>query len=128
MILLIDTSCSICRFSFIDDNESLDYEWQADRNLAKDLLKKLHEEMQKIGKNWSDISAIGVMRGPGSFTGLRIGITVSNTIADSEKIPIVGSTGDGWRSDALSKIQSGKDEKIVLPYYGQEPHITISRK
>lgn len=128
MILLIDTSSATCKFSFVDNNERHDCEWQGDKNLAKYLLKKLSEEMQKLGKQWSDISAIGVMRGPGSFTGLRIGITVMNTLADSQRIPIVGSIGSDWRNKAILQIQSGADEKIVLPFYEQEPHITLSRK
>lgn len=128
MIILIDTSTPICRFSFIDEDWRHDYQWQADRGLAKGLLLSLNNEMQKINKNWSDISAIGVFRGPGSFTGLRIGMTVMNTIANSQQIPIVGSMGENWQIDALSKINSGKNDKIVLPFYESEAHITIAKK
>ena len=74
------------------------------------------------------ISGIGVMKGPGSFTGLRIGLTVVNTLADSLNIPIVGAMSDNWRDLALGKLRSGENEKIVMPEYGAAANITAPRK
>src|ERR1035437_7505007 len=119
MILLLNTSTPICELAFIfDDLSKKQYAWQADRTLAKNLLSFLKEKLDENNLNWSDISAIGVFQGPGSFTGLRIGITVMNTIADAQNIPIVGVSGDNWQTDALGMISSGKNEKIVMPFYG----------
>ncbi|MBC7943101.1 tRNA (adenosine(37)-N6)-threonylcarbamoyltransferase complex dimerization subunit type 1 TsaB [Candidatus Saccharibacteria bacterium] len=128
MILLLDTSTPICKLSLIDGDSRFDDEWQADRTLAKELLGYIYKNLQISDKTWSDISAIGVFEGPGSFTGLRIGLTVLNTIADSQNIPIVGGRGDKWQSDVLVKLQSGQNDQIVLPFYGSEAHITQPRK
>lgn len=128
MILLLDTSTSLCKLTFITDEWHYSDEWQADRMLAKGLLLYLQEQLEKNGKAWSDVSAIGVFRGPGSFTGLRIGLTVLNTIADSQSIPIVGGTGEGWQNEVLQKIRGGENEKIVLPLYGSDANITKPRK
>ena len=38
MILLLDTSTYLCRLTLVDDGKRTDYEWQADRQLAKGLL------------------------------------------------------------------------------------------
>jgi len=128
MILLIDTSTSICRFTFIEGDDRQNIEWQADRTLANKLLGYLDQLLKSQGKTWSDISALGVYRGPGSFTGLRIGLTVMNTIAETQNIIIVGASGDDWQDKALIKISHGKNEKIVLPFYGSGANITIPRK
>jgi len=128
MILLLDTSTPVCKLSLVDGDWRFDDEWQADRTLAKGLLGYVHKNLHAHDKNWSDLSAIGVFEGPGSFTGLRIGLTVMNTIADSQKIPIAGGRGEQWQADVLAKLGSGHNDKIVLPFYGSDAHITQPRK
>jgi tRNA threonylcarbamoyladenosine biosynthesis protein TsaB len=128
MILLLNTSTPTCCLSLIDGNWRQDYEWLAARSLAKGLLGFLNEKLVENGKNWADITAIGVFEGPGSFTGLRIGITVMNTIADAQSVPIVGGQGDNWQQQVITKLQSGQNDKIVLPFYGSEAKITVAKK
>lgn len=128
MILLLDTSTPLCKLTLIDDDWRYDDQWQADRQLAKGLLEYLQQQLQKNDKTFDDITALGAFRGPGSFTGLRIGLTVVNTIADAQNIPIVGAEGDAWQRDALDKLQRGENDKIVLPFYGSDAHITKPRK
>ena len=128
MILLLDTSTPICRLTFIDGDWHQDYQWESNRELAKGLLRYLDDKLKLASKTWADISALGVFEGPGSFTGLRIGITVLNTIADAQGVPIVGGRGDDWQAIVLSKLNAGKNEKIVLPFYGGEANITVPRK
>jgi len=128
MILLLDTSTPICKLTFIDGDYRYDDDWQAERELAKGLLAYLAKSLEHEGKSWTDITAIGVFKGPGSFTGLRIGLTVLNTVADSQHIPIVGGVGESWQQDVLAKLRSHENEHIVLPFYGSEPHITAPRK
>ena len=124
MIILLDTSTATCFLTVIYGETRQDFEWQAGRTLARGLLKFLEEKTGDL----HDISGIGVMRGPGSFTGLRIGLTVANTLADSLNIPIVGATGEDWREVALKKLRAGENEKIVMPEYGAAAHITAPRK
>ena len=128
MILFLDTSTPVCKLTLQDGDWRYDDEWQADRTLAKNLLKYLQDQLMKNGKTFADISGICVFKGPGSFTGLRIGLTVLNTMADSLQVPIVGGEGDDWQTQALEDLQSGKNDKIVLPFYGSEAHITKPRK
>lgn len=128
MIVLLDTSTSVCQLTLVDGDLMRKYDWQADRTLAKKLLGFLAEKLGENGKTWSDITGIGVFEGPGSFTGLRIGITVMNTIADAQTVPIVAGRGDNWQTEVLSKLKSGQNEKIVLPFYGSDAHITAPRK
>jgi tRNA threonylcarbamoyladenosine biosynthesis protein TsaB len=128
MILLLDTSTPVCKLTLIDGDWRYDEQWQADRELAKGLLRYLQEQLQKNGKSRDDITGIGAFRGPGSFTGLRIGLTVLNTIADAQNIPIVGAEGESWQQTAIQHLHGGQDDKIVLPHYGSDAHITKPRK
>lgn len=54
------------------------------------LLSIIDEELKKIGKTSIDLKEIEVFLGPGSFTGLRIGVTVANTLGWFLKIPVNG--------------------------------------
>ena len=128
MILLLSTSTPLCRLTLRDGEWRYDDEWQADRELAKGLLRYLKEQLEVNGKTFSDVTGIGVFLGPGSFTGLRIGLTVLNTFADAEKVPIVGATGERWQEEVSEKLSRGEDEKIVLPFYGGDATITKPRK
>lgn len=128
MILLLDTSTPVCKLTLIDGDSRYEDEWQADRQLAHGLLAYLSEQLQKNQKTFTDITGIGAFTGPGSFTGLRIGLTVLNTLANSESIPIVGARGESWQDEAIEALKGGKNEKIVLPFYGSEAHITKPRK
>jgi tRNA threonylcarbamoyladenosine biosynthesis protein TsaB len=128
MILLLDTSTNICKLTLIDGDNRNNFEWQADKNLAHGLLKWLNDRLQEYSKSWSDITAVGVFEGPGSFTGIRIGLTVMNTLTNAQNIPIVGGRGEDWQTKVLRKLHDGINEKIVLPFYSGEANITKPRK
>jgi tRNA threonylcarbamoyladenosine biosynthesis protein TsaB len=128
MIILLDTSTPVCKLTLVDGDQQFHDEWQAERTLAKNLLTYLRDQLQIRQKTFDDITGIGVMKGPGSFTGLRIGLTVLNTIADTRQVPIVGTTGEDWQTEALRRLTAGENEQIVLPLYGREATITTPRK
>jgi tRNA threonylcarbamoyladenosine biosynthesis protein TsaB len=128
MIILINTSGKICLVTLIEGDGRHDYEWQSDMQLSRRLLGYLDELLKRHGKTWDDIDGIGAYRGPGSFTGIRIGLTVMNTIADGAQIPIVGGVGENWQEDVIEKLNRKKDDKVVLPFYDRGANITIPRK
>lgn len=128
MILLLNTSTPICKLTLVDGDWRYHDEWQADRTLAKGLLGYFQTKLHEHGKTWTDVTAIGAFAGPGSFTGLRIGLTVLNTLADSEQLPIVGSTADDWQTDVLARLAAGENDQLVMPFYGSDAHITKPRK
>lgn len=128
MILLVDSSAPCCHLKLIDDSTVYDGSWEAGRSLAADLLTKINSLLVEADASWTDISGIGAFRGPGSFTGLRIGLTVVNAIADSQSIPIVGVSGDDWQEVAIERLEAGQSDKLVMPEYGGQANITQPRK
>jgi tRNA threonylcarbamoyladenosine biosynthesis protein TsaB len=129
MILTIRTDKPEAEIGVYDDEKQLSYHaWEANRNLAKELLATIHGELQKNNADWKDVSGVVVYEGPGSFTGLRIGITVADSIAYGNSIPIVGAQGEDWIASGLKRLVAGETDKLVLPQYGAEANITISKK
>lgn len=99
--------------------------WEAHRALADTIHAKLNELLTENGKDMSEIGKVVVLEGPGSFTGLRIGISVANALAYGLNIPIVGSSGKQWIQIGLDTIG---DMTPIQPVYGREAHITQPRK
>ena len=99
-----------------------------DRLLARDLLSKIRDSLQDSSSDFEHITGIGVMKGPGSFTGLRIGLTVANTLAESLEVPIIGESGEDWQAKVRSRLDDGQNDRIVMPNYGMEPNISKQRK
>lgn len=128
MILAIDTSTPECRMSLLDGDKTINKNWLAERRLALELLEQLETFLNENNLAFQDLTGLIVFRGPGSFTGLRIGITVFNTLADSLSVPIVGEVGDDWQRVGIERIKNEQTDKIVLPEYGSPPHITKPTK
>lgn len=57
---------------------------------AQAALPLIDKLLNKHGLKIADIHAIGVHTGPGSFTGLRVGIAIANALAFALKIPVNG--------------------------------------
>ena len=129
MIVALNTSTMTAELYLFDGQQQVEeHIWQADRMLASQLLPTLVDVLGKHSTDISGIHGIIVYRGPGSFTGLRIGCTVMNTLAYSNAIPIVGALGDNWLQDGLDLLQDGVDQKTVMPEYGAPARITQPRK
>jgi tRNA threonylcarbamoyladenosine biosynthesis protein TsaB len=111
-----------------DDIQLAHEHWQAHRQLAETIHYKIKSVLESQGKSFRDIEAVAVYEGPGSFTGLRIGLSVANALAMSYNLPIIGATSDNWKAAAFSKLASGQSDGYVVPEYGAEVHITPQKK
>ena len=102
--------------------------WEAGNNLSDELLSHIQALLKSQGGDWQDVSGIVAYQGPGSFTGLRIGLTVANTLAYAQEVPIVGSKGEAWIEDGLTEIANQPAGAQVMPEYGKQANITKPRK
>jgi len=80
--LFIDTSISFPTISLIRDNEVL-YEFHEEikSDMSSKILPIIDEGLKKSNLTLNSINNIFVVTGPGSFTGVRIGVTIAKTIA-----------------------------------------------
>lgn len=60
------------------------------KNRSQRILPLLREVLLKEELTFADISAIEVKTGPGSFTGLRVGVAIAQTLAWSLRVPVNG--------------------------------------
>ena len=90
MILYLDTTTSYLYAALFENNKLID---SINELLNKDLSEKtlfmLNEMINNNGRSIEDIKKIIIVNGPGSFTGIRIGLTISKTLAWAKNIPIV---------------------------------------
>ena len=128
MIVLWNSADMLVRMILVKDGVRVAQEWQADRTLARDVLAYMRDRLAEHDATLDDIEGIGVFRGPGSFTGLRIGMTVLNTLAQANRVAIVGELGNDWEEKCLERLLRGDNDHIVLPEYGGDAHVTKPRK
>ena len=90
-ILNIETSTKLCSVALYTDGKI----WNAERLDTEKYIhqQELHplieEVMKKAGKSLSDLDAIAVGTGPGSYTGLRIGVSAAKGLAFSLNKPVI---------------------------------------
>lgn len=110
MRLYLDTSTENCIVK-LDDHE---YSWLAHNEMAEGIFTFIHEKLQENNADWTDITEIYFFAGPGSFTGLRIGASIVNALADQLNIPLYD--------------HHGVKHQIILPEYGRPANISAPKK
>jgi len=92
-ILAVDTTSKICSVAILEDDNLID-EINLDSGLthSENLMPIMKELLEKNKTKLKDINLIGVDCGPGSFTGIRIGIASVKAIAEVFNIPVAEVT------------------------------------
>lgn len=90
LILNFDTSTRICSVALVEEEKILSFrENDEGRNHASLLTVFIDEVLKEAGKSPSELDAIAVSKGPGSYTGLRIGISTAKGMAYALNIPVM---------------------------------------
>lgn len=122
LVLAIDTSGPACDVAVLDNGSLLA---QAKEAMARGQDARLpglvRETIGQAGKTFTDIDRIAVVTGPGSFTGVRVGISFARGLALALKIPCVGVTS---MEAALPAGQQGS-AIVLLPAKRRPPDISF---
>ncbi|HVX24330.1 MAG TPA: tRNA (adenosine(37)-N6)-threonylcarbamoyltransferase complex dimerization subunit type 1 TsaB [Candidatus Saccharimonadales bacterium] len=125
IILTIRSDKPEAELGVYEDNKRLAYTaWLAHRELAETIQQKIDDILTEQGKELADVQGIVAFQGPGSFTGLRIGLTVANALAYALDIPIVATSGEAWLEQGCKALKNGRNDRQAVPEYGSLPHIT----
>jgi len=91
MQLAIDTSTDTASIALAQDGDILaELTWRCGQNHSVELLPRLTNLLNQTGVNLQSVGCIIVARGPGSFNGLRVGISTAKGLAFSLGIPVIG--------------------------------------
>ena len=89
MKLCMDTCTNVCTVAIVDNNKVLAERTYNDKLRHSEILMvEVDEMLKRLDKTSEDITEVFVTNGPGSFTGIRIGVTAANTIADTLNIKV----------------------------------------
>lgn len=107
MILLIETATKICSVGLCKDEQLLANK-NAEGNFkhSSELTLLIEGVMKLAKKEMSDLKAVAVSIGPGSYTGLRIGLSTAKGICYALGLPLI--TIDTLKSLALSAMKEAK--------------------
>lgn len=93
MLLAVDTSTAQVGLAIYDGAQVIgEYVWrslQGSRHTVE-LAPAIHELLTRCGLTMEDVRALGVALGPGSFTSLRVGLSLVKGLAISRQLPVIG--------------------------------------
>ena len=90
-VLAIDTSNTTLSVALVENNEILIEVVEATKNdHSKRLMPTIEALFKKVNRTPKELDLIAVAEGPGSYTGVRIGVTVAKTLAWTLNKPLVG--------------------------------------
>lgn len=92
-IISIDTASNICGVSLLEDKRLIDsLDTDTGRTHSENLMPMIQQLLQKTNHTLKEIDLLVCDKGPGSFTGIRIGIATVKGFHDSLAIPCIGVT------------------------------------
>lgn len=138
-VLAMDTSNQILSIAILKDNQLIG---EVVTNLSKNhsvrLMPAIDQLMKEVNMKPEELDRIAVAKGPGSYTGVRIGLTTAKTLAWTLNIPVVGVSSleilaykgrffegyvcpffDARRGLVYAGVYQWKDHKLVSVYEDQ---------
>lgn len=124
-VLAIDTSSIVATVAIIDEEKILcEYVLNHKKTHSQKLMPIIEHTLNSTELKISDIDIFAVVIGPGSFTGLRIGVSTAKTLAHSTDKPIVGvSTLDAlaygipYYNGIICPIIDAKNNQVYTAFY-----------
>jgi tRNA threonylcarbamoyladenosine biosynthesis protein TsaB len=111
-MLAIDTSTENAGIALYDGVVASEQIWRAGRNQTSALLPEIERLLALNGLSFSDVGALGIAVGPGTFNGLRVGLSTAKGLCFGLGVPIVGV--DTLEAAAYPHLMSGSPVRAFV--------------
>lgn len=108
--LLIDTATDNCSVGIADDSQLLTVVEQVGKRQHSEVLNTfIQKAISRLSLNFEDLGGIAVGKGPGSYTGLRIGVSTAKALCYALNLPLVGiGSLEALANQAINHTQGDK--------------------
>jgi len=123
-LLAIDAATEACSVALMIGEEVTSRHEIAPRGHAQRLLPMVEEVLSEAGVSLSSLDAIAFDRGPGSFTGVRVGTSVTQGLAFGADLPVIpvsslAAIAQGvWQETGTTAIMAAIDARMKEIYWG----------
>lgn len=137
-ILSMDTSSDVCSVALLEDDRIIDeIHNQSEKEHSQSLMPMIKELLEKNRITLDDIDLVASGIGPGSFTGIRIGIATTKAFSDAKNIPVVGVNSleaqaymvllkeEKENSKILSMIDARNENAYVAVYRYKNDNLSV---
>lgn len=92
MLLAVDTSTAQVGLALYDGSQVIaEYAWRSSQRHTVELAPAIHELLARCGVTMDDLRVLAVALGPGSFTSLRVGLSLVKGLALARGLPVIGA-------------------------------------
>lgn len=122
-ILAFDTTTELCSVAIMIDHSIYDHKIIAPRSHSEKILPMINQLLIEVGVTLESFDCIVFNRGPGSFAGVRIGISVAQGLALGADLPLVGVSSlevlaqGAWRIFSVKQVISTIDARMGELYW-----------
>lgn len=114
LILQIETATPSCSVALAEDGVVLAIKERTEANIhASHITLFIQEVMRSANKNYRDLDALAVSMGPGSYTGLRIGVSTAKGLCYGLDIPLISVST--LAAMASAKRQFANEKTLLCP-------------
>ena len=124
-ILAVDTATEACSAALLVGDKLFSRWEEAPRDHTRKILPMVQAVLEDAGISLSDLDAIAFGRGPGSLTGVRIGISVAQGLAFGAGVPLIGISTlaamaqGAYRLDGAQQVLTAIDARMNEVYFGR---------
>ncbi|HAT1572112.1 TPA: tRNA (adenosine(37)-N6)-threonylcarbamoyltransferase complex dimerization subunit type 1 TsaB [Kluyvera cryocrescens] len=124
-ILAIDTATEACSAALWNDGNTCAHFELCPREHTQRILPIVQDILTQGGVSLTDLDALAFGRGPGSFTGVRIGIGIAQGLALGAELPMIGVSTlatmaqGAWRKQGASRVLAAIDARMGEVYWAE---------